>query len=111
MLLEFDGLDDDWNDGVPSVWQGDLRQFDVDELQHAFPNIAPSQRDVDLDFSNIGVRFAKGDDSIEVETHTGFFEKRNALITHFNYCASLPPNHPHAIKWPKRNKRNSQVQP
>ncbi len=37
-LLEVDGLDDEWEQGKSSIWQGELGEFEEDDdaTQHAF---------------------------------------------------------------------------
>ena len=120
MLLEVDGLDDKWEDGHISSWQGELGQHDNDGTQHIPQAIrrllTPSQaRNYDTsgmgsggDRMQSGARRQEEDDNtvetdLEGRIVVGSMSMRAfraKLITHFNVAFKK-----REVKWPKRNGR------
>ena len=121
LLLEVDGLDDLWADGVAPEWQQGMGEHDADGRNHIPQSIrrllSPAQaRNCDASAMGRGNDFERGTDQqqqqLAVDNNTAETDSegciivrkmslqafRNKLITHFNIAFQRKE-----IKWPKRN--------
>ena len=120
MLLDIDGLEDGWEAGVPSCWEGSLGQHESTERFRHFALqrlISPSQlptydasgmgagsdrvliNDNQEDFyTHAGVTFCPGDGRVRSVRDLDFEYFRGRLVEHFDilYAKGL-------IVWPSRH--------
>lgn len=115
MLLDVDGLNDEWENGVSGDWEGEMGQHDIEDVPLIFQRVGGG---LDFDFSGMG---SGGDDSDEarhfgsgpggagaggataaagaIPVRTlGLEEFRRKLITHFDILWKQKK-----IVWPSRN--------
>jgi len=119
MLLEVDGLDDKWEDGHISSWQGELGEHDGDGTRHIPQAIrrllTPSQaRNCDTSGMGSGSDRVRSDspaddnnDTVETDVEgrivvgsMSLRTFRQKLVTHFNIAFKK-----REVQWPKRNGR------
>jgi hypothetical protein len=122
-LLEINGLDDEWDRGVPSEWEGSLGQHHLSDPQTAdfFALHRLEATDVHYDLCSTGYGRGGGDNSKnfnesspESTSHETIAEQtrkvrrvwklslpffRGKLIDHFDILW-----HQHKIEWPVRNR-------
>jgi len=126
-LLEVDGLDKQWEEGVPSDWQGSLGNNDADECRRHAPfaihrlnnpqlerfgstnhqREAQNRRAGELDLEQVG----NDDDEVTDERRNAngaicvnslaYADFRERLVVHFDML-----HRQHKVRWPTRNPPN-----
>jgi hypothetical protein len=134
-LLDIDGLDEQWTQGVPSSWEGELGQYDMDDIEFIPEHIRdrPSTEALrHYDSSNTLLHHGGDDDDCDnanpvVNAGTPTIEEplpppsagqvcivrkltneqfRSRLVEHFNILYQK-----NEIKWPRRLGKRQPIMP